>query len=211
MFDGYFGPDSNCVFGVTARKLRQYPAYIGASSLAICSPNRAVYDMTCAFMKTIGYRGVVDLGYRYDARDNRYKIMDINPRVGSSFRLFTTDSGMDIARALYCGLTEQPINVGSQPDGRKWMVEDLDIVSSMRYFLDGELTMQKWLRSLRNIDETALYARDDWKGSAAVLVSDLMNLLPIVHEKKVRRPVQHGATGTTPATDSATIFPRENS
>jgi predicted ATP-grasp superfamily ATP-dependent carboligase len=35
----------------------------------------------------------VDLGFRYDARDSRYKPLDVNPRIGATFRLFVDAEG----------------------------------------------------------------------------------------------------------------------
>ena len=47
-------------------------------------------------MKEVGYRGILDIGWRYDARDDRYKLLDVNPRLGASFRLFVGKGGMDV-------------------------------------------------------------------------------------------------------------------
>ena len=79
---------SDCLFGFTGRKLRQSPPYTGMTSLGVCLPNPDVAQTTTRFTKEIGYRGVLDIGYRYDARDGRYKLLDVNPRLGATFRLF---------------------------------------------------------------------------------------------------------------------------
>jgi D-aspartate ligase len=47
-------------------------------------------------MQEIGYSGIVDIGYRYDRRDGEYKLLDVNPRVGATFRLFVDSNGMDV-------------------------------------------------------------------------------------------------------------------
>jgi len=56
--------------------------------------------MTIRFMQALNYRGALDLGYRYDSRDGRYKVNDISPRIGAMFRCFVGENGMDVARAL---------------------------------------------------------------------------------------------------------------
>ena len=88
MFNGYFDADSDCLVGFTARKLRQTPIHTGATSLGICLPNAEVHETTVRWMKRLGYRGILDIGYRFDARDGRYKVLDVNPRIGATFRLF---------------------------------------------------------------------------------------------------------------------------
>jgi hypothetical protein len=46
------------------------------------------------------------------------------------------------------------------PEGRKWIVEDCDIVSSYRYHFHSKLTFAEWARALRGIREEALWAKD---------------------------------------------------
>ncbi|MDP2736014.1 MAG: hypothetical protein Q8P12_07465 [bacterium] len=71
------------------------------------------------FAKAIGYRGVLDIGFRFDHRDGLHKLLDVNPRIGSLFRLFTSDNGMDVVRALYLDLTVQPVIAGQALGGRR--------------------------------------------------------------------------------------------
>lgn len=97
MFNGYFNENSDCLVGFTGKKIRQWPAHQGLTSLGICQRNEHVDRVTREFMKRIGYKGILDIGYRYDARDGQYKVLDINPRIGCTFRLFVADNGMDVA------------------------------------------------------------------------------------------------------------------
>src|SRR5439155_25193014 len=73
MFNGYFDSRSDCLVGFTGRKLRQFPAYTGATSLGLCLPNETVTAQTEKLMKAVGYPGIVDIAYRHDARDGSYK------------------------------------------------------------------------------------------------------------------------------------------
>ena len=109
MFDGYFDQNSRCVFGVTGKKIRRFPVNTGVTSLGVCLRNETVARTTAEFMQAIGYHGILDIGYRYDLRDRQYKVLDVNPRIGCTFRLFTATNGMDVARALYLHLTGQPV------------------------------------------------------------------------------------------------------
>jgi predicted ATP-grasp superfamily ATP-dependent carboligase len=161
MFNGYFDAQGTCLLGMTGKKIRQYPAYTGLTSLGICLRNEVVDRQTRAFMKALRYRGILDIGYRYDARDGQYKVLDVNPRVGATFRLFTGDNGMDVIRALYLDLTGQEVESSPTPEGRKWMVEDCDLVSCVRYVRDGKLTFKDWLSSHRGVQETGVFAMDD--------------------------------------------------
>src|SRR2546426_502389 len=161
MFNGYFDKDSEYLYAQTGEKIRQAPVYTGYTSLGICLRNEIVERTTIDFMKRIGYRGILDIGYRYDARDGSYKVLDINPRIGATFRLFVARNGMDVARAAYLDLTGQRVPRSEPNDGRKWFVEDRDIVSSMRYFRDRKLNLKQWITSFEGVQESAWFAADD--------------------------------------------------
>lgn len=161
MFNGYFNANSDCLFGIAGRKLRQHPVYTGATSLGICLRNEAVEETTRKLMKAVGYRGVLDIGYRYDARDGHYKVLDINPRVGATFRLFLDQNGMDVVRVMYLDMTGQNVPVSPPCLGRKWVAEDGDLISLGHYLRDGKLTLWKWIKSFKGLQEAAWFASDD--------------------------------------------------
>jgi len=176
-FNGYFDRSGACNVAFTGRKLRNYPAYFGQASLGVCVHNDEVTETTIGFMKAIGYRGPLDLGYRYDAGDGRYKVNDINPRIGSMFRLFVGANGMDVARALYQDMTAQNVTSAATQAGRKWVVEDCDWISALRYWRDGKLTLKGWRDSLRGVHETSYLATDDLWPVAGVVAANLRRLI----------------------------------
>ena len=177
MFNGYFTAGSECLFGWTGRKIRQCPLRTGPTTLGICLPNESVRKTAIDFMRAIGYRGIVDIDFRYDARDGQYKVLDVNPRIGSTFRLFVSDDGMDVARALYLDMTGQPVTAVRACPGRKWIVEDFDLVALFRYRRDGKLTFGEWLRSLRGVRESAFFAMDDLVPMLLMLRADVGEML----------------------------------
>jgi predicted ATP-grasp superfamily ATP-dependent carboligase len=161
MFNGYFDERSECRIGFTGRKIRQSPPYTGATTLGICLPNETVQEVTERFMRSIGYRGILDIGYRFDERDGEYKLLDVNPRIGGTFRLFVGENGMDVLRAMHLDLTGREVPATELPDGRRWIVEPLDITSSIVYRRRGDIRFGGWLRSFRGVREAAWWALDD--------------------------------------------------
>ena len=163
MFNGYFGDRSECQFGITGKKIHQTPVYTGMTALGVCLPNPTVYEQTCRLVKETGYRGILDIGFRYDQRDGAYKLLDVNPRLGATFRLFVGGDGMDVVRAQYLHLTGQTVHPSNGVAGRKWIVEDADIVSCLHYFSDRTLGFSEWIASYRGIQEGAWFSTDDWR------------------------------------------------
>lgn len=161
MFNGYFDEQSDCLAGFTGRKLHQFPPYKGATSLGVVLPSPEVHEQTVRFAKAIGYQGILDIGFRFDPRDGQYKLLDPNPRVGCTFRLFVDRGGLDVVRTQYLHLTGQPVRVSAQADGRKWLVEDWEIDSIRAYRENGHLTLGQWLADVRGVKELAWWALDD--------------------------------------------------
>ena len=199
MFNGYFDARSACRAGFTGKKLRQHPVHTGATSLGICLENPEVHRLTVEMMDAIGYRGILDIGWRYDARDGGYKLLDPNPRIGSTFRLFVDRRGMDVARWLYLDLTGQPLPDPAEYQGRKWMVEDRDLESSLDYAREGELSLPEWIRSLRGVDEAAWWARDDVRPFATVALRTAGHALRAAARRVLPHRTPSPATLPTPA------------
>jgi D-aspartate ligase len=193
MFNGYFNNDSECLFAITGKKIRQYPITRGSTSLGICLRNETVERSTTEFMKKVGYKGILDIGHRYDARDGVYKVLDINPRIGSSFRLFVSTNGMDVARALYLDFTGQPVVPGSSHEGRKWFVEDQDLASCIAYYRGSQLGVSQWLGSYRGVEEAAYFALDDLWPCAMRTWELSRQALGNTDRRPARKPVNNAA------------------
>ncbi|HZQ26768.1 MAG TPA: polysaccharide deacetylase family protein [Acidimicrobiales bacterium] len=180
MLDGYFDAQSRPVLSITGQKIHQCPPGTGPTSLGLCVPNDDVARNTHAFMGAIGYRGILDCGWRYDERDGAYKLLDVNPRVGATFRLFTDTSGMDVVRAAYLDLTGQPVEAVEPATGRRWVAEPNDLTSFLLSRQNGQSNgagpdsrgLVGWIRDYRGVTEAAWWAADDVAPFAAA-VGDL--------------------------------------
>jgi len=157
MFNGYLNDKSECLAGFTGRKLRQRPANTGITTLGICLRNEIVEQSIRRLLQSLNYRGIVDIGCRYDKRDGQYKLLDVNPRIGCTFRLFVDPSGMDVVRACYLDLTGQEVHADVAQAGRKWLVENQDLLELPVHLKAGKLTIREWLRSLHGVQETAWF------------------------------------------------------
>ena len=118
----YCDASSTCVVEFTGVKLRSWPPHAGFTTCALSVPNDELADIAARLVRSIGFRGILDLDFRYDRRDGKYKLLDFNPRVGAQFRLFETGAGIDVA----------------------------DFVDALRHYEDGTLpysTLQPFLRA----------------------------------------------------------------
>jgi D-aspartate ligase len=169
MVNAYYDATSTPLFAASGRKIRQQPPYTGATTLGVCERNAQVIDHTERLVRQVGYRGILDIGWRFDARDGRYKVLDANPRIGATFRLFSADDGTDVARTMVADLTAGTVARSPVRDGRTWLHEPADLHTVWRYLRDGQFTVPEYLRSLAHVDECAWYAGDDRRPMPTVL------------------------------------------
>lgn len=161
MFNGYFDRNSRCLAGFTGVKLRQLPVHMGHCAMGEVRQNTALITQTERFLNAVGYQGIVDIGYRFDARDGQYKVLDINPRLGGAFRLFVDRSGLDVARAMYLNMTGQPVQPASVHEGRRWFREDSDLVAFRHYHRLEGLTLWDWIGTYRGVEEASTFSVTD--------------------------------------------------
>jgi D-aspartate ligase len=161
MVNAYLDDRSVSLFAGVGRKLRQLPVETGASTLAVVEPNDDVLRPTLDLLGNVGYRGIVDLELRRDPRHGGYRLLDVNPRIGATFRLFTGEDGMDVARALYLDLTGQPVPASRIHPGRRWLSEHRDLVAGFHLARERRLSIRQYVGSLQGVAETAWLARDD--------------------------------------------------
>jgi predicted ATP-grasp superfamily ATP-dependent carboligase len=135
----YFGaePDRQVIF--TGRKLRSWPPQAGVTTHAYTSWNPEVADLTRDLCRKVGFQGICDLDWRFDASAGEYKLVDFNPRVGAQFRLFERTDGIDVMRAMHLDLTGRGFPPGRQVDGRMYVVENLDLPAQIAYRRAGRL------------------------------------------------------------------------
>src|ERR1700722_4515955 len=158
---GYCDATSICRPAFTGVKERSYPAAAGLTSLGRSAPNEELREQVITVAAKLAYRGIFDLDIRLDKRTGEYHLLDFNPRLGAQFRLFRDTAGTDVALAAYLDLTGQPIPPGEQVNGRAFLVENYDPISALSHLRHRDLTPRAWLASLRTVDETAWFARDD--------------------------------------------------
>ena len=89
----------------TGVKVRSWPPHAGMTANAYVVDNPELADLAARFIKQIGFTGIIDLDLRFDRRDGLYKLLDFNPRMGAQFRLFESESGVDVVRGQHLDLT----------------------------------------------------------------------------------------------------------
>jgi predicted ATP-grasp superfamily ATP-dependent carboligase len=73
--------EGTAVASMTVRRLRQHPSDFGRASTYVETIDLPELEaLSVRFLDAIGYRGLVELEYKYDPGDGAYKLLDVNAR-----------------------------------------------------------------------------------------------------------------------------------
>ena len=165
--------------------------------------NPSLAEMSERFCKEIGYTGIADLDWRLDLRDGQYKLVDFNPRMGNQFRLFETEAGIDVVRALHLDLTGRDVPSGPQVCPRRIVVEHVDIPARIAYRRLGQRATSARPASLMKrrkttLTEFAWLAADDPLPAFAVLTR-VKSLVKVVRRARLFPPVPRATQPKQPS------------
>ncbi|MFI9464081.1 ATP-grasp domain-containing protein [Streptomyces xiamenensis] len=153
-FHGCFGRGGVPLYGGTGRKDVSWPLGAGATAVGSWRENPEVAAAAGRLAAHLGHHGILDLDFRREAGSGAYHLLDVNPRPGAQFRLFTDPSGLDVVRALHLDLTGRRVPAGRAVPGRMFVAEN--------YGLLAALTAPARVAALRGRPvEAAWFAADD--------------------------------------------------
>jgi predicted ATP-grasp superfamily ATP-dependent carboligase len=149
------------IASLVARRTRQFPVEFGLTSTFVETvENRAIEEAACKFLSSIEYSGLVELEFKYDERDERYKLLDFNARAWSWIGLGAI-AGVDFPSLLVLGCAESEPVFPRAPEGARWMHVPRDLAAAASLMFAGTLTLSEYLRQLRRPITFAAFAWDD--------------------------------------------------
>jgi predicted ATP-grasp superfamily ATP-dependent carboligase len=159
-FHGYSDSSARCVVAFTGRKLRSCPYKAGRTAYCRAEENAELRQQAEALISAISFIGLVDLDFRFDARDETYKLLDFNPRLGAQFSVFSDANGIDVVRAMHLNISGREVPRATMRP-RSLIIEDLDIRVAFRYRQISVSALRAWISELRGASEYGWYAPDD--------------------------------------------------
>jgi predicted ATP-grasp superfamily ATP-dependent carboligase len=149
------------VVSMVARRRRQYPIDFGYTSTFVETVERPeVEDAACRFLASLGYTGIAEVEFKYDQRDGRYKILDVNARIWTWAALGAV-AGVDFPHTLWrLALGERVAPIRPDRDAA-WVHVARDVVAASQEMLRGRLSVAAYLGSFRRPMGFAAFAPDD--------------------------------------------------
>ena len=163
LFKGYFDNTGKLLASFTGKKIRQYPPLFGSASYAVSCEAKEVEDLSINFLKRAEFRGLCGTEFKYDLRDEEFKIIEINIRP-QLWEDLTRVAKKEIVWVAYCDLAGLRIpTLTQQNNGKVWAYLMRDVISGAWHVKNGNCKLTSWLSSyLRKIDTDALIDFNDF-------------------------------------------------
>ena len=156
-----FFKKGRAVSKLVACRRRQHPLEFGKSSTYVESIELPLLEeYSERFLRAIDYYGLVELEYKYDARDGQYYLLDVNGRTWG-YHTIGLRAGVDFPYLLFLDQLNEPIEQSRGKAGVRWIRLVTDLPVGLLGILQGKLRAGSYLRSLGNFDEEAVFSRDD--------------------------------------------------
>lgn len=149
---GSFFKNGNIIASVTGRRSRQIPMDFGkASTFVELVEIDEVRSLSLKLLDALGYYGLSEVEFKYDARDETFKLLEINPRTWK-WHSIALLSGLNLPYLLYCDTNGESYSEDLAPSktmsGGKWIDEYTDLYVSMKEMLLRNMTLRQYITTL---------------------------------------------------------------
>ena len=146
---GCFFKNGEIIASIMAQRSRQLPMDFGkASTFVELVDIDTLRSLSLLLLEALGYYGLSEIEFKYDPRDGRFKLLEINPRTWK-WHSVALLSGLNLPYLLYCDKSgtdyhKELFNKNTVNKG-KWIDEYSDLYVSMKEILTGNMTLRQYI------------------------------------------------------------------
>jgi D-aspartate ligase len=156
-----FFKDGAGVASMVARRRRQHPPEFGRASTFVETTDLPLLEtLSERFLQAIGYYGLVEIEYKLDPRDGRYKLLDVNARAWG-YHSLGQRAGVDFPFLLFADQLGEQIAPCRARAGVRWVRLVTDLPTAAYQLAHGQLDWRCYLRSLVGFDVEAVFSLED--------------------------------------------------
>lgn len=192
---------------LTARRLRQHPREFGRAATYVETVDASgIERLAERFLRAIDYHGLVEIEFKRDPRDGRYKLLDVNARAWGFHRLGAA-CGVDFPWLLFATQFGKPVHPVHARPGVGWIRLLTDIPTALSDLTHGSLEFRDYCRSLcATRIESVFHWRDPMPAIAEAML--LPYLLMQKYQNKIpRRDHAESYPFVLPGVDSPGALP----
>jgi D-aspartate ligase len=149
------------IASLVARRRRQFPVTFGYTSTFVETLEQPQIEAdACRFLASLDYSGLVEMEFKYDARDGRHKILDVNARAWTWIAIGAA-AGIDFPTLQWRLAAGEEIAPLRGRSGVRWLYFSRDLAAAVCEMLAGRLSPLTYLDALRPPFASATFAWDD--------------------------------------------------
>ncbi len=142
----YIDGSGELLASMTSRKMRQDPPRYGQGRVTKSEKVAGVDELSFRLLKKLGYHGFSEIEWKYDPRDGRYKLIEINPR----FIFYTglcVSCGINFPYIQYADLVlGKKVRVDSFRENVYWIHEYKDVLHTVLNHKMESLSLWDYVR-----------------------------------------------------------------
>lgn len=158
----YIGREGAPLANVVGRKVRAGPPRFGTAAVFELCDDPRVLELGQRLLRSSGYTGFAQVEFAHDARDDSFKVLEVNTRPPQWAGIAMTRR-FDVARVAYDDLRGAPVPAAPtfSEDGVRWIFFAKDFWSSLELARRGELGPVEFARPYLGRTVPAIFAADD--------------------------------------------------
>jgi predicted ATP-grasp superfamily ATP-dependent carboligase len=146
---------------IVARRSRQFPKDFGRFSTYVETIEEPqVVEPAVRLLEAMRLDGLVEVEFKRDSRDGKFKVLDANPRVWG-WHTLGGRAGVDFPYLAWLLVRGEPVPEARGRTGEHWIRMVADLPMAIQEILRGRLSLRSYLTSLRGPLECAIFAWDD--------------------------------------------------
>lgn len=164
---------------LAARRLRQHPREFGRAATYVETLEIPIIEeLSERFLKHINYSGLVEIEFKHDEREGKYKLIDVNARTWG-FVSIGSSAGVDFPYLLFADQLDLPIDQSRGRSEVGWLRLVTDVPTALSDLIGGHLSLSAYFSSLVNTRVESVFSKRDPLPAVAELV-----ILPYLIAKK---------------------------
>ena len=156
-----FFKDGKVIISIMGRRTRQHPMDFGHASTYVELVNvpemRSIGER---FLRLIDFYGIAEVEFMRDPRDEKYKLLEVNPRVWG-WHTLAIGAGVDFPYLLYQDMIGEQLEIGLPSNHLRWVRLTTDIPTVLLEIVKGNIKVGDYITSMRGKKTDAVLSLKD--------------------------------------------------
>ena len=157
--------DGKVLADAMAERKRLMPLDFGVGVYIETIEKKEIEAPAKRWLEKINYTGLVEIDFKFDRQDGRYKILDVNARAWGWIAMGAY-AGVDFPYLMWKLSQGGSVSVAHARPGVRWIRTVSDLESAIQSMRNGSLSLGEYLASLKGVKHQ-MYVWDDLKPGLA--------------------------------------------